>query len=85
MTSTIEISLYPLNNEYTLSVLAFLQKLKDIPSVEMTTSGMSTILIGPYAVLWPQLGNLMGNQMIKEDCVFVLKVAPGRREYVDHA
>lgn len=85
MTSTIEISLYPLNNEYTLSVLAFLRKLKEIPSVEMTTSGMSTILIGSYDILWPQLGRLISDQMGGEECVIVMKIAPGRREYVDPA
>jgi uncharacterized protein YqgV (UPF0045/DUF77 family) len=83
MTSTIEISVYPLNNDYTSSVLAFLQKLKAIPSVEIHTNGMSTILIGKYENLWPYLGSLMGEQMVTEECVFVIKVAPGRREYVD--
>lgn len=83
MTSTIEISIYPLNNDYTSSVLAFLQKLGTIPFTEVKTNGMSTILTGPYEQLWPYLGSLMGEQMVSEECVFVMKVAPGRREYVD--
>jgi len=82
MTSTIEISLYPLNNEYPASVVGFLEKLKTIQDIEMKTNGMSTILIGPYAQLWSSLGMLMEAQFDNEDCVFVLKVAPGRREYV---
>ena len=83
MTSTIEISIYPLNNDYTSSVLAFLQKLKSIPSTEIKTNGMSTILTGPFENLWPYLGSQLAEQMRNEECVFVMKVAPGRREYVE--
>ena len=81
MTATIEISLYPLNNDYPASVVGFLQKLKTIPGTEMHTNGMSTILIGPYESIWPHLGTLVEAQFSTEDCVFVLKLAPGRREY----
>ena len=84
MTTTIDISLYPLNNDYPSSVLAFLEKLKSIPGIEIHTNGMSTHLIGPFDQLWPALGLLMEAEMLQEDCVFVLKTAPGRREYVGH-
>ncbi len=84
MTATIEISFYPLNNEYPSSVVKFLQKLKALPGLEIRTNGMSTIIIGPFESLWPMLGNLIESQFISEDCVFVLKVAPNRREYVDN-
>jgi len=81
MTTTIEISFYPLNKDYPASVVSFLQKLKSIPDIETKTNGMSTILIGNYDILWPQLGELISLQFGEEDCIFVLKVAPGRREY----
>jgi hypothetical protein len=83
MTSTIEISFYPLNKDYPLSVVSFLQKLKVIPDIETKTNGMSTVLIGSYEILWQHLGELINLQFSEEDCVFVLKVAPGRREYVE--
>ena len=83
MTATIEISLYPLNNDYPSSVVSFLQKLRTIPGVEMSTNGMSTVLIGPYDVLWTGLGSLIEAQASKEESVFVLKIAGGRREYID--
>ncbi len=82
MTSTIELSLYPLNKEYPSSVLAFLEKLKTISSIEIQTNGMSTLLTGPLEHMWPQLGELMKEQFQMEDCIFVMKVAPGRKEYV---
>ncbi len=82
MTSTIELSLYPLNKEYPSSVLGFLKKLKAMPGVEIHTNGMSTLLTGPYDQLWPQLGELMKEQFETEDSIFVMKVAAGRREFI---
>jgi uncharacterized protein YqgV (UPF0045/DUF77 family) len=73
MTSTIEISLYPLNKEYPSSVLAFLKKLKAIPGIEIQTNGMSTLLTGPYDQLWQELGKLMQDQFETEDSIFVMK------------
>jgi uncharacterized protein YqgV (UPF0045/DUF77 family) len=83
MTATIEISLYPLHDEYTSSVLSFLQKLKAIPDLDIQSNGMSTIIIGDFESMWTELGHLMTIQLSSEDSIFVLKVAPGRREYVD--
>ena len=83
MTSTIEISFYPLNKDYPASVVSFLQKLKSIPEIETQTNGMSTILIGSHDILWSELGELINLQFTEEDCIFVLKIAPGRREYLE--
>lgn len=83
MTATLEISLYPLLNEYPSSVLNFLQKLKALSGIEIKSNGMSTIIIGSFDVLWPQLGQLIYDQLAIEESVFVLKIAPGRREYSD--
>ncbi|HUR31597.1 MAG TPA: hypothetical protein VMZ69_09200 [Saprospiraceae bacterium] len=83
MTTTIEISFYPLNNDYPISVVNFLQKLRAIPDIEMETNGMSTLIIGNYEKLWPRLGAMMQEKLVDDNCIFVLKIAPGRREYVD--
>jgi uncharacterized protein YqgV (UPF0045/DUF77 family) len=82
MTSTIEISLYPLRDDYPAHVIRFLEKLKAMPGVEINTNGMSTIIIGAYADLWKQLGILMEEEMASGYSLFVMKVAPGRREYL---
>lgn len=81
MTSTIEISLYPLRDDYPSHVLRFLAKLKAMPDVEINTNGMSTIIIGQYNSLWRQLGELMEEELASGYSLFVMKVAPGRREY----
>jgi uncharacterized protein YqgV (UPF0045/DUF77 family) len=82
MTSTIEISLYPLRDDYPSHVLRFLSKLKSMPDVEINTNGMSTIIIGEYSSLWSHLGELMHDELASGYSLFVMKVAPGRREYL---
>ena len=81
MTATIEISLYPLTEHYPEVVLQFLKRLKNIPGVDMETNGMSTILIGDYSILWHHLGKMMEAEMESGSSLFVMKVAPGRREF----
>jgi hypothetical protein len=81
MTCTIEISLYPLRDDYPAHVLRFLSRLKTMQDVEITTNGMSTIIIGSYSSLWKQLGFLMEEEMASGYSLFVMKVAPGRREF----
>ncbi len=82
MTSTIEISLYPLRDDYPSHVLRFLSKLKMIPDVEINSNGMSTIIIGEYTSLWKHLGDMMEEELASGYSLFVMKVAPGRREYL---
>ena len=82
MTSTIEISLYPLRDDYPSHVLAFLAKLKSMPEVAINTNGMSTIIIGEFTSLWKQLGEMMEEELASGYSLFVMKVAPGRREYL---
>ena len=80
MTATIEISFYPLQDDYPDVVLSFLEKLKTLTNVEMQTNGMSTILIGSFDMLWNQLGVLIKNEFSTHSSLFVIKVAAGRRE-----
>jgi uncharacterized protein YqgV (UPF0045/DUF77 family) len=81
MTSTIEISFYPLHRDYPASVLHFLKQLNATPGFEIQSNGMSTIIIGNFETLWTELGLLMAAQLSSEESIFVLKVAAGRREY----
>lgn len=83
MTSTLEISLYPLQDNYPDAVLNFLEQLKSIPDVEIQTNGMSSIIIGEFSFLWKRMGDLMAMEMASGSSIFVFKVAPGRREYLE--
>lgn len=82
MTSTIEISLYPLRDDYPPHVISFLSRLKSLPDVDISTNGMSTIIIGDYSSLWKHLGELIERELVNGYSLFVMKVAPGRREYL---
>ena len=82
MTATIEISFYPFHQEYPSSVIRFLKQLQALPGIELHSNGMSTIIIGDFEDIWYPLGTLIESQFSTEESVFVLKVVPGRREYV---
>lgn len=81
MTSTIEISYYPLRDDYPDYVLLFLEKIRSIEGIEIHTNGMSTILIGEFDRMWVSLGALMMDEFDSAASLFVMKVAPGRREF----
>ena len=82
MTATIEISFYPLQDDYPEVVLHFLEKLKSLTNAEIQTNGMSTIVIGPFDTIWNQLGSLIKHEFAHHASLFVMKVAAGRRETV---
>jgi len=48
MTITLEISLYPLQEDYESLVISFIQNLKKHSSIEVVTNAMSTQLKGDY-------------------------------------
>lgn len=83
MTATFDLSLYPLTNDYPEHVLAFIAKLRTWDDVEVSTTGLSTLLIGDYNKIWASLGELTKEAFQKTESVLVIKVAPGRREYSD--
>lgn len=83
MTGTFELSYYPLRDAYPDSVLHLLEQLRRIDGITIETNGMSTILIGDFEKTWTTLGDLLGRQLAAEDAVLVMKVAKGRREYLD--
>jgi hypothetical protein len=48
----------------------------------MQTNGMSTIMIGPFETLCHDLGELIEHEFESATPAFVMKIVPGRREYV---
>ena len=45
---TIEISLYPLVEDYTSTIIAFIKKLKGYPDIKVHSTAMSTYVSGDY-------------------------------------
>ncbi len=76
MKASVEISMYPLTENYGTAILTFLDKLKRYPSIEMHSNTMSTQLFGNYDEIMEAL-----TKEIKEsfrngnDSVIVFKIA----------
>lgn len=59
MMATIEISMYPLKENYAAPILAFIDRLKENHNIEVRVNETSTHLFGPY----DQLMDLMKNEL----------------------
>jgi uncharacterized protein YqgV (UPF0045/DUF77 family) len=78
MKITVEISLYPLHEAYEQSVLDFIAKLKEHPSIEVKTNGLSTQIFGDYELV---MAKILPEEIKKifesERAVVVMKLAKG--------
>ena len=71
----IEISLYPLHDEYREPIRQFIDRLNTHAGLRIVTNSMSTQLFGPMEQLWPMLGKEMGRTFTECDkAVCVMKV-----------
>lgn len=70
-----EISLYPLNRDYDAPILEFIDRLKEHSVLEISTGETSTLVRGPYDVVWKALGDECQKTLEGEDrAVFVMKL-----------
>jgi uncharacterized protein YqgV (UPF0045/DUF77 family) len=83
MTGTFELSYYPFRDAYPDSVIEVLADLRQIEGITIETNGMSTVLIGDFQHIWTALGDIAARRLGQEDAALVLKVARGRREFID--
>ncbi|QYY35644.1 hypothetical protein [Ruficoccus sp. ZRK36] len=59
MITTVELSLYPLNENYRPLIKDFLKKLQACEGLQCTTGGTSTVIIGEHALVMKTLDDLM--------------------------
>ena len=59
MIIAVDISMYPLQQDYEQPILNFIARLKPDPSIEVVTNRMSTQLIGPMEKVWPIIQSAM--------------------------
>ena len=52
----VEISLYPLHDDYKSPILEFIRALRSHPELDVQTNAMSTQVMGDFDVIWPILG-----------------------------
>lgn len=81
MQATIEISMYPLNENYKEIVLAFIANISQIKDIEVVTNGMSTQIFGDYEVIISILSKEMKEVFEHYPTVFLLKIGRGILKY----
>ena len=80
MQVSVDISLYPLHQDYIPQVDAFILLLNQEPNVQVVTNALSTQLYGEYETVMGLLARAMGDHMaIYDDSVFSIKVLSGDR------
>ena len=80
MQVSVDISLYPLHQDYIPQIDAFILLLNQEPAVQVVTNALSTQLYGEYETVMGLLARAMGKHMaIHDDSVFSIKVLNGDR------
>ncbi len=57
MKASIEISMYPLDEDYGNQILGFIKSLNEHPELEVRTNSMSTQIFGEYDILMDLMKN----------------------------
>ncbi|PKQ68567.1 YkoF family thiamine/hydroxymethylpyrimidine-binding protein [Raineya orbicola] len=76
MQVSVEISLYPLTNDFEPIILDFIEKLKD-NSLEVQTNGMSTQIFGDIDVILQKISEAMKEIYAKNRAILVMKMGKG--------
>ena len=75
MTTSVEISMYPLKEDYKPSIIAFIKNLRNYPFIKVNTNGMSTQVFGDYKRVMNAINTEMENTFLNSNAVvFNLKV-----------
>jgi len=59
MIISVELSLYPLMDDYLNVIKSFIKKLEQLESVEVIRNGMSTQLFGEFSAVMPAVSELL--------------------------
>lgn len=75
MTTSAELSLYPLTPNYEDTIIGFIHQLRAQPGITVATNGLSTQLTGDYEAVMAALTEAMRPTITSEiTCSFVIKV-----------
>jgi uncharacterized protein YqgV (UPF0045/DUF77 family) len=75
MECSVEISMYPLKEDFKPSIIAFIKNLRKYPFIKVNTNGMSTQVFGDYKRVMNVINTEMENTFLNENSVvFTLKV-----------
>ena len=75
MLCSVEISMYPLKEDYKPSIITFIKNLRKYPLIKLNTNGMSTQAFGEYKMVMNALNTEMEKTFLNKNLVvFNLKV-----------
>ena len=75
MVCSVEISMYPLKEDFKPSIIAFIKNLRKYPLIKVITNGMSTQVFGEYKRAMNAINTEMENTFLNENLVvFTLKI-----------
>lgn len=77
MVVTVELSLYPLDQDYRNIVENFILQFKEQNDFEIITNGMSTTVIGEINSVMPALQTHFSYYLEKNEGIFVMKLGKG--------
>ena len=82
MNISIDISMYPLREDFEKTIIAFIETLR-ASDFKIEENGLSTQVFGPYFEVMDFLKeNIHKSLLDQENCVFVMKIVTGdRREH----
>ena len=75
MDCSVEISMYPLKEDFKPSIIAFIKNLRNYPFIKVETNGMSPQVFGDYKRVMDAINTEMEKTFLNENSVvFTLKV-----------
>jgi uncharacterized protein YqgV (UPF0045/DUF77 family) len=74
MKTSVEISYYPLNEEYVPPIRGFIDRINTYEGLTVRTNGMSTQIFGEYDILMEALTKEIRESFKNPHSVFVMKV-----------
>lgn len=77
MKASIEISLYPLSENYKDRIVSFIKRLRIRDDIEVVSNGMSTQLFGDYDVLMDLIKNELRPELEMHRTMAILKIGDG--------
>jgi len=77
MQTSIDISYYPLLEEFIPEVQSFIDRLNNYPNIIVRTNGMSTQVFGEYRIVMEIITNEIEKSFKLPNSIFVLKIANG--------
>jgi uncharacterized protein YqgV (UPF0045/DUF77 family) len=79
MQVTVEISLYPLTENFEQVVIDYIGEIKKIPGLRIEVNGLSTQVFGEYDWVMTKLSSINKSTFEKHRCVVQMKMAAGEK------